>query len=404
MVAVALVLLAVLLVPRSGPGRDLPPRAAHFTPEEGAPPGLRTPALRPTPHPVALPASAHALPAASVSTPTGQATLLPPSAVPAPPPPGYRLLESARMHRLAARFPPDSGSFDRQWMNGQVDPIAADYEVAETRRKSPNYAEDRTTVVVWPEQRQVDRGEPGRVFASVLAGAADEPAEPHEIHAVVDYQPGDDQARDSAWKEPWPVVSASAGVYVVEIPPERIASGTYYVAFTVSIQGTAWGAGAGFSHHPLAARVTGRFRDWQDAGHLYIAVEVEAVRAATVFLQLNLYDAKGEVGVAQAHNSFAVKLGRQELTMRIWGKILHDAALDGPWLLKYLQLRTSGVHPHAFGPLYEKVHRTRAYRASSFSGEPYNDPDYLAAAARDETAYEEMHRAAAAPSGPAAKE
>ncbi len=174
-------------------------------------------------------------------------------------------------------------------------------------------------------------------------------------------------------------------------PPDRAEefSGTYAVSVRgVSEDGEERAASAGFLYSAPDARPTGRFRDRLVDGSLVIDVEVEVSRAGRFHVEGSLFTLRGE-GVAWAQYAAQLQPGRAWLPLTFYGLAIREKGLDGPYVLRSLALSTTTGMPNQKNRVLIDAYQTRAYRATQFTDQPYNDPDMIAAAERLEQAARE---------------
>jgi hypothetical protein len=72
------------------------------------------------------------------------------------------------------------------------------------------------------------------------------------------------------------------------------------------------------------------------------------------------------------------------LDLSFYGLILRERGLDGPYVLRFVALSTTTEMPNAKNRLVENAYWTQPYAASSFTNQPYDDPQLLEAARRIE--------------------
>lgn len=142
-------------------------------------------------------------------------------------------------------------------------------------------------------------------------------------------------------------------------------------------------AGAGVRRVPQSliytngprAHLTGRWRDERNAGHLYLSAElaVEAAGAFTLIAQL-VGPARQPIALVRAMAQ--LDAGTHWMTLRVWGKAIHDAAIDGPYEVRNVLLRRDMAERGGYdpGPTILSAHRTAPYRADEFSDAAYVEP------------------------------
>lgn len=115
-------------------------------------------------------------------------------------------------------------------------------------------------------------------------------------------------------------------------------------------------------------------------GNLELGLDVELAAAAPVRLIATLFAADGTTALAVFDDRhFPTRAGRQVLPVRVFGKILRDRGVDGPY-------RLGAVHGYVFHDgrspdqvFFEHADRpplvTAAHRATDFSPAPYHGSD-----------------------------
>ncbi len=142
-------------------------------------------------------------------------------------------------------------------------------------------------------------------------------------------------------------------------------------------------AGAGVRRVPQAliytpgprAHLTGRWRDEPRDGHLYLSAEVvvDADGAFTLMAQL-VGPARQPIALVRAMESLPA--GTHWMTLRVWGKAIRDAEIDGPYEVRNVLLRRDMTERGDYdpGPTILSAHHTRPYRATEFSDAIYSEP------------------------------
>ena len=123
------------------------------------------------------------------------------------------------------------------------------------------------------------------------------------------------------------------------------------------------------------AHLTGRWRDEQKDGHLYLSAEVavEAAGTFTVMAQL-VGPARQPIALVRATEQLAA--GTPWMTLRVWGKAIRDAEIDGPYEVRNVLLRRDMTERGDYdpGPTILSAHHTKPYRAKDFSEAAYVEP------------------------------
>jgi len=120
------------------------------------------------------------------------------------------------------------------------------------------------------------------------------------------------------------------------------------------------------------AKFTGNYRDsLSKQGSLVIEAEIDVSSDDRFYFQASLYTELGEpIGTTQLTDNF-VK-GKQWVPLEFYGLMLHDAGVDGPYVLKNLALARVTM-PMQRAPMIHPKYFTQAYELSQFISEKFND-------------------------------
>jgi hypothetical protein len=123
------------------------------------------------------------------------------------------------------------------------------------------------------------------------------------------------------------------------------------------------------------ARLTGRWSDYARRGHLYLEAELEVEEAGLFTLMAQVLGPNLEP-LAWVKQTETLPKGRGRITLEVFGKVLHEAGVDGPYRVRQVLLSRDRENSSDYDPgeTVEEAHRTRAYRASEFSSEAYQPP------------------------------
>jgi hypothetical protein len=123
------------------------------------------------------------------------------------------------------------------------------------------------------------------------------------------------------------------------------------------------------------AKLTGRWRDFPRQGHLYLEAELEVEEAGLFTLMAQVFGPNLEP-IAWVRQMEQLPAGRAHMTLEVFGKVLHDAGIDGPYRVRQVLLTRDYENSSRYDPgvTVEEAHRTRPYRASEFSPEAYQPP------------------------------
>jgi len=123
------------------------------------------------------------------------------------------------------------------------------------------------------------------------------------------------------------------------------------------------------------AKLTGRWRDFTRNGHLYLEAELEVEEAGLFTLMAQVFGPNLEP-IALTRQLERLPAGRSPITLEVFGKVLRDTGIDGPYRVRQVLLTRDYENSSHYEPgvTVEEAHRTRAYRASEFSAEAYVPP------------------------------
>jgi len=288
--------------------------------------------------------------------------------------------KAADDYRQRAAFPPWSHPLE----DGQ-DPILRDLEVSPILAAGPNG--EAPTLVVFPAQRGFEDPEPALLLA-YLTDESGQRIAPASIYAKVttellqplaelsyrdDGAGGDSVAGDLIYtavyqpgEERLPALSQSFLVQVVAV----LTDGDERLAAT------------SFLYSNPHAQLTGNYRDSLVDGNLVIETELLVTTAGRFHIEGTLYDAAGDRPLAWAQAASELDEGQHWLPLTFFGTILRAAAVNGPYLLRFVALSTTTAMPNAKNRLAENVYLTAPYEAERFSDQPFGDPDLMNAADR----------------------
>jgi hypothetical protein len=123
------------------------------------------------------------------------------------------------------------------------------------------------------------------------------------------------------------------------------------------------------------AKLTGRWRDFPRNGHLYLEAELEVEEAGLFTLMAQVFGPNLEP-IAWVRQMERLPAGRGHITLEVFGKVLHDTGIDGPYRVRQVLLTRDYENSSHYDPgvTVEEAHRTRDYRASEFSSAAYVEP------------------------------
>jgi hypothetical protein len=123
------------------------------------------------------------------------------------------------------------------------------------------------------------------------------------------------------------------------------------------------------------AKVTGKWRDYVKDGHLYLEAELDVEQAGLFTLMAQVFGPQMEP-LAWVKETAKLNKGRGTITLQVWGKLLHDSGIDGPYRVRQVLLTRDHENTADYEPgvTIEEAHRTKPYRASEFSSVEYTEP------------------------------
>ena len=140
-------------------------------------------------------------------------------------------------------------------------------------------------------------------------------------------------------------------------------------------------AATGFLYSFPLAHLTGRYRDTLADGSLRVDAEVAVEETSRFHLEATLAGADG-APIAWSQNAMVLEPGTAWIPLTFYGLVLHDAKVDGPYVLRSVALSTTGEMPNQKNDVVTDAFRTAAYRADQFSDKPFDDPVLLETARR----------------------
>jgi len=162
------------------------------------------------------------------------------------------------------------------------------------------------------------------------------------------------------------------GRYTIEVSAETV-TGEILVATT------------NFFYSTPGAHLTGQYRDAIVDGHLQIEAEV-AVETAGEFKIEATITSPSAVMLGHTRTTVNLEPGTSWVPMRLWGLILREQNVDGPYTLFSVTLSEIQGDVSLPSDVVGSPYSTAAHKASDFSDRTFDDPRLLEAAARLESA------------------
>ena len=121
------------------------------------------------------------------------------------------------------------------------------------------------------------------------------------------------------------------------------------------------------------ARLTGKFTDHLEEGHLMLDAGVIVDKPGRYHLQGGLVSATGEL-IAWSQNAVVLATGTSTMRLRFFGLAFRDANIAGPYRLSFVSIAETERRPVLQGPVLRDAYTTAAYKVSDFSDQPNHDP------------------------------
>ncbi|HEX8437680.1 hypothetical protein [Archangium sp.] len=123
------------------------------------------------------------------------------------------------------------------------------------------------------------------------------------------------------------------------------------------------------------AKLTGRWSDSLRNGSLVLEPELEVEEPGLFTLMAQVFGPQLEP-LAWVKQTQKLGAGRRTMTLEVFGKVLHDAGVDGPYRVRQVLLSRDHENSSAYDPgvTLEEAHQTKPYRASEFSPAAYVPP------------------------------
>jgi len=124
------------------------------------------------------------------------------------------------------------------------------------------------------------------------------------------------------------------------------------------------------------AELDGRFADRVEGGSLYVDVGLDVARRGHYKVIASLFATDGETAICFSQAARELEAGKQTVPLEMFGKILHDRGLDGPYVVRYLMVFEEFPDRGMYWPgvTVDRAYTTRPYRAAELSGEAYAPP------------------------------
>ena len=123
------------------------------------------------------------------------------------------------------------------------------------------------------------------------------------------------------------------------------------------------------------AKLTGRWHDSLKDGNLALEAELEVEQAGIFTLMAQVFGPNQEP-LAWVKQTQKLGKGRGHINLEVFGKVLHDAGIDGPYRVRQVLLTRDQENSADYDPgeTVEEAHRTKPYRAGEFSAKAYVPP------------------------------
>lgn len=153
-------------------------------------------------------------------------------------------------------------------------------------------------------------------------------------------------------------VLAGDGVFTTALTPDATQAPPLGQASSVLVRltatapdGTVRKGSTGFLYSNPAAKLTGRFRQSIEDGHLVILAEATVAAAGRVHLEGSLADLAGQPQ-AIAQTAEVLSPGMHWIPLRFHGQLIRDLGLVDALRLRAITLRSTQGMPNAIGPVF----------------------------------------------------
>jgi hypothetical protein len=126
------------------------------------------------------------------------------------------------------------------------------------------------------------------------------------------------------------------------------------------------------------AKLTGRWKDSVRNGSLALEAELEVEEPGLFTLMAQVFGPHLEP-IAWVKQTEKLGAGRGTLTLEVFGKVLHDIGVDGPYRVRQVLLSRDYENSGDYDPgvTLEEAYQTRPYQAREFSPAAYTPPPRL---------------------------
>jgi hypothetical protein len=123
------------------------------------------------------------------------------------------------------------------------------------------------------------------------------------------------------------------------------------------------------------AKLTGRWSDSVRNGSLVLEAELEVEEPGLFTLMAQVFGPHQEP-LAWVKQTEKQGTGRGTMKLEVFGKVLHDAGVDGPYRVRQVLLTRDHENSSEYEPgvTIEEAHQTKPYRAREFSPDAYVPP------------------------------
>ena len=257
------------------------------------------------------------------------------------------------------RYPSNNIRIERP----EQDPIMMRYDIDERTTRNDDRSESMT---IWSDKKFYQRGDLVTVFAKLQD--ANGVSIPSRFSAQLIYN-----ERRSI--EVFDLNDTNAdGLHEMsfiadELKEKEIPAGNYKVLIVNETNDIA--DAVVFSLTDPTAKFTGNYRDSLSKGNLIIEAEIDVSSDDRFYFQASLYTELGEpIGTTQLTDNF-VK-GKQWVPLEFYGLMLHDVAVDGPYVLKNLAMARVTM-PMQRAPMIHPEYFTKSYELSKFASTKFSD-------------------------------
>jgi len=294
------------------------------------------------------------------------------------PPVAYDLIErfaeaNARHRQEWKRYPRNS----RALAPGAPDPVLEARRVTQRERRAAddqslgftfylstmNLLPDRELLLYGVVRRADQRVRVQAITATVMP--SDKGTTPYTVELNDDGRNGDEAGGDLLY----------TGSFRPPAGESESFKGAHTVQALAVVDGNRIPNSAGFLYSIPKSTLTGQFRDEMVDKSLVVHAMVEVWKESRFHLEATIYGGDPPQAIGWAQNAATLPRGKHEIDLVFYGLMFYEAGIDGPYLLRYVSLRTTEEMPNDLSDMLVDAYRTQAYKASDFTDQPFSSLD-----------------------------